>query len=151
MQHLQLGGFVEALNATIKDYTIDPLLLGPLDYNFISLGLQQTTDFRDNEVSPKRGWIFSTSVDVGTIDNEEAFTREIARFSWYIPVGKCQLAIGARAGALQPVAPSIPIDLRFFNGGATTVRSFAERQLGPKDKAGNPLGEIGRASCRERV
>jgi len=55
-------------------------------------------------------------------------------------VGKCQLALGARAGALQPIAPSIPIDLRFFNGGATTVRSFSERQLGPKDKGGNPLG-----------
>jgi outer membrane translocation and assembly module TamA len=34
----------------------------------------------------------------------------------------------------------IPIDLRFFNGGGTTVRSFAERQLGPKDKGGRPLG-----------
>jgi outer membrane protein assembly complex protein YaeT len=138
--HLEIGGFVQGSNTKITDFTIDPLLLGPLDYNFLSLGVQQTTDFRDNEVSPKRGWIFSTSADVGTIDNEQAFTREIARFSWYIPVGKCQLALGARAGALQPIAPSIPIDLRFFNGGATTVRSFAERQLGPKDKGGNPLG-----------
>ena len=25
----------------------------------------------------------------------------------------------------------IPIDERFFNGGNTTVRSFAERELGP--------------------
>jgi outer membrane protein assembly factor BamA len=39
-----------------------------------------------------------------------------------------------------PVTESIPIDLRFFNGGPTTVRSYAERQLGPKDKSGNPLG-----------
>jgi outer membrane translocation and assembly module TamA len=48
--------------------------------------------------------------------------------------------LGARVGAIQPATSSIPIDARFFNGGATTVRSFAERELGPKDKQNNPLG-----------
>ncbi len=33
----------------------------------------------------------------------------------------------------------IPIDERFFNGGSTTVRSFAERDLGPHDN-GDPIG-----------
>ncbi len=140
LPRLEVGGFIQGTNTKITEHTIDPLLLGPLDYTFISLGLQQTLDYRDNEVSPKRGWIFSTAVDLGTIDNEQAFTREVARFSWYIPIGKSQLSLGSRVGAIQPIAPSIPIDLRFFNGGATTVRSFSERQLGPKDKSGNPLG-----------
>lgn len=34
----------------------------------------------------------------------------------------------------------VPIDLRFVNGGGTTVRSFAERKLGPKDAGDYPLG-----------
>jgi outer membrane protein assembly factor BamA len=34
----------------------------------------------------------------------------------------------------------IPIDERFFSGGATTVRSFSERDLGPHDPKGNPIG-----------
>jgi outer membrane translocation and assembly module TamA len=35
---------------------------------------------------------------------------------------------------------TIPIDERFFNGGATTVRSYGERDLGPHDPKGNPIG-----------
>jgi outer membrane protein assembly factor BamA len=50
------------------------------------------------------------------------------------------LALGARGGLISPIADQIPIDVRFFNGGGTTVRSFAERRLGPEDKSGNPIG-----------
>ena len=57
------------------------------------------------------------------------------------------LAFGARAGIVypldtagQPAAYAIPIDERFFTGGSTTVRSFAERDLGPHDPRGNPIG-----------
>ncbi|HXX41500.1 MAG TPA: BamA/TamA family outer membrane protein [Chthoniobacterales bacterium] len=57
------------------------------------------------------------------------------------------LAFGARAGIVHsldhsgPEEPTtIPIDERFFNGGATTVRSFGERDLGPLDPKGNPVG-----------
>ena len=56
------------------------------------------------------------------------------------------LAFGARVGAVHslnhdgPDEPdTIPIDERFFNGGATTVRSFGERDLGPLVH-GNPIG-----------
>src|SRR3989440_7928426 len=51
------------------------------------------------------------------------------------------VAFGARAGIIHSLtdsgsdeATAIPIDERFFNGGATTVRSFAERDFGPPDK-----------------
>ncbi len=57
------------------------------------------------------------------------------------------LAFGARLGGVHSLNHSgpdelttIPIDERFFNGGGTTVRSFAERDLGPHDRHGNPLG-----------
>ena len=57
------------------------------------------------------------------------------------------LAFGARAGLVHSLGHSgpdelttLPIDERFFNGGATTVRSFGERELGPRDRKGNPLG-----------
>ena len=57
------------------------------------------------------------------------------------------LAFGARAGAVHslnntgPDEPTtLPIDERFFNGGATSVRSFGERTLGPLDPKGNPIG-----------
>src|SRR5262249_29279175 len=129
-----------ASTVKITDSDIDPLLLGPTDYQFISIGLIQTTDYRDNQIAPTRGWIFSTAIDVGTIDGQRSFTRTVGRYTYYRPIGKLQLAAGARVGLIEPVEESIPIDIRFFNGGATTVRSFAERQLGPKDKEGHPLG-----------
>ena len=57
------------------------------------------------------------------------------------------LAFGARGGLLHSLNNSgpdeettLPIDERFFNGGATTVRSFGERDLGPHDPKGNPIG-----------
>ena len=55
------------------------------------------------------------------------------------------LAFGSRMGIIhvlgaESTAFDLPIDERFFNGGSTTVRSFAERHLGPLDHRGNPLG-----------
>ena len=57
------------------------------------------------------------------------------------------IAFGARAGIINSLtasgsdeATAIPIDERFFNGGATTVRSFGERELGPHDNHGHPVG-----------
>jgi outer membrane protein insertion porin family len=57
------------------------------------------------------------------------------------------IAFGARAGITHSLttsgsaeATAIPIDERFFNGGATTVRSFGERDLGPHDNHGHPVG-----------
>jgi outer membrane protein assembly complex protein YaeT len=57
------------------------------------------------------------------------------------------IAFGARAGIVHSLttsgadeATAIPIDERFFIGGATTVRSFGERELGPHDNHGHPVG-----------
>ena len=57
------------------------------------------------------------------------------------------IAFGARSGLVHSLnhsgpdeATTLPIDERFFNGGADSVRSFGERDLGPLDKHGNPLG-----------
>ena len=72
--------------------------------------------------------------------------RTTARASYFIPLGKTSLELGARAGVVRPLQEStgdinaIPIDERFFNGGSTTVRSFGERDLGPHDHRGHPLG-----------
>src|SRR5438132_10210987 len=98
------------------------------------------------------------------------FVRGTMRVGYYLPFGPkpltpgvvedqpagtplqrwfCQssIAFGARGGIIHSLtnsgsdeATEIPIDERFFNGGATTVRSFAERDLGPHDNHGHPVG-----------
>ena len=62
-------------------------------------------------------------------------------------VRQSSIAFGARGGIIHSLtnsgsdeATAIPIDERFFNGGATTVRSFGERDLGPHDNHGHPVG-----------
>jgi outer membrane protein assembly complex protein YaeT len=95
--------------------------------------------------------------------------RTTARAGYYIPFGpkeltpgvvvdrpatwwqrwyqQSALAFGARVGLVHsldntgPDEPTtLPIDERFFNGGGTSVRSFAERDLGPHDRHGHPVG-----------
>jgi len=127
---------------SITNPLIDVSLIGPQDYVLAAFGLSQTLDRRDDPWSPKRGWIASSTMDVDTLDGELAFGRATLRYSQYWSWKKTLLAVGARVGMIIPTgdSESVPIDLRYFNGGANTVRSYGERDLGPKDKGGYPLG-----------
>jgi outer membrane protein assembly factor BamA len=103
-------------------------------------------DYRNNKVLPTKGFIFTTALDfapngIGSI----SFVRGLVRAAGYVPVTtKSYLAFGARLGLISSLSSEqLPIDERFFNGGATTVRSFSELTLGPKDRVGYPLGGQG--------
>jgi len=131
-------------------------LLGDTSYFVSSIGFVQTLDLRDSKVNPSRGFVFDSTIDFATsaLGSNVDFVRSTARVSYYIPFGhepkpgfpdkRTMLALGARAGIIHSLesgsSPAeIPIDERFFNGGSTTVRSFAERDLGPHDH-GYPIG-----------
>jgi outer membrane protein assembly complex protein YaeT len=137
--HLELGAFVEGINMKITPNGIQEELLGPLSYTIATVGITQNSDFRNDAINPGRGFVFNTSFDVSNVDSGETFTRSIGRFSYYLPLGKTMLAFGARGGYMSTDAINIPIDSRFFNGGSNTVRSFAERDLGPHSH-GHPVG-----------
>jgi outer membrane protein insertion porin family len=142
--HWEVSAFVLAKYVSLTEVLISPpSLVGPEDYSVASIGVSQTVDYRNNKVLPTKGFIFATSLDfapngIGSI----SFIRGLVRFSYYLPVtAKSSLALGARGGLISPLSSEqLPIDERFFNGGATTVRSFSELTLGPKDDAGYPLG-----------
>ena len=140
--HWEAGGYAVFETTKISKLSIDERLVGPKDYALAAVGLTQTLDYRNNVTNPTRGWVFTTSGDLDTLDGSVAFARASARYSWYRTFGKTLLGIGARAGWIIPVGDEsgVPIDLRCFNGGGVTVRSFAERKLGPKDIGGSPLG-----------
>ena len=140
LPHLELGAFIEAQNVSVTNDSLLPADLGPTNYTLQSVGLTQSTDFRSDPINPARGFILTSAVDFATLDSQPAFTRSIMRLSYYRPLGKCLLALGARGGYIAPLIDDLPIDVRFFNGGGTSVRSFAERELGPRDAQGNPLG-----------
>src|SRR6059058_5359004 len=134
---------VEIVSSDIKDKFI-----GDPKYFVSSIGLFHTLDLRDSPVVPSRGFVFDQTFELANnaIGSEIEFFRTTARASYFIPLGKTLLEFGARAGLVRPLKEStsditaIPIDERFFNGGSTTVRSFGERDLGPHDHRGHPLG-----------
>lgn len=139
MPHLELGVFAEAAQRKVTPNGISEELLGPLDYTIGTIGLTQNSDFRNDPINPGRGFVFNTSYDFSTVQGGDSFLRGLARFSYYLPIGKSMLAFGARGGYITADATNVPIDSRFFNGGSNSVRSFAERDLGPKSH-GHPVG-----------
>jgi outer membrane protein assembly factor BamA len=144
LPHFALGAFVEGAHTSVSDAltgtTIPQDLLGPTEYTRVSIGLTQTTDFRNDPINVERGFIFTSSFEFGLINGEPGFLRGSGRFSYYLPIDKCMLAFGARGGYIDSLMGELPIDVRFFNGGGATVRSFAERGLGPTDYHDNPVG-----------
>ena len=123
---------------------IEPEALGRTDYVANSIGTSVTIDYRDSALNPTRGWVFNSSNDLasGLLGSSIDFFRSTFRLSYYIPIGKSVLALGARAGIIIPIGddPVLPIDERFFNGGSRSVRSYQERSLGPRDRRGNAIG-----------
>ena len=142
LPHVELATFVEQETVTLTSTGIDPAQLGPANYFLTSVGLTASIDYRDDPINPSRGFIFTNATDFSTIDGEPAFTRYTVRFSYYLPIKKLLLAVGARSGLIAPITDraDIPIDVRYFSGGGTTVRSFSERDLGPKSASGDALG-----------
>src|SRR5213592_788026 len=114
--------------------------------------------------------INSFDVASSALGTDIEFIRGTMRVGYYLPFGpkpltpgvvadeptgtpfqrwfrQSSIAFGARAGIIHSLttsgsgeATAIPIDERFFNGGATTVRSFGERDLGPHDNHGHHVG-----------
>jgi outer membrane protein insertion porin family len=144
----KVGLFASQRHVEIISADIDDDLLGNMNYFISSVGLFHTLDLRDSPVVPSRGFVFDQTFELAAsaIGSEIEFFRTTARASYFIPFGKTLLEFGARAGVIRPLNESasditaIPIDERFFNGGSTTVRSFGERELGPHDRHGFPIG-----------
>src|SRR6267378_2436876 len=144
----QVGIFASGHHDDITTTGIKPDLLGPTSYFVSAIGFFHTLDLRDSAVVPSRGFFFNQTFDVAVnaIGSDIEFFRTTARASYFIPIGRTLLEIGARGGLIRPLEEnpaeiaSLPIDERFFNGGDTTVRSFGERDLGPHDRGGFPIG-----------
>ena len=156
----EIGLVFSARHVDVTSADINPLLLGETSYFVSSLGITQTLDFRDSKVNPSRGLVIDNTIDfaTGALGSNVDFIRSTARMTYFLPIGhepkpghpdrRTLLALGARAGIIHSLdsngtSPAeIPIDERFFNGGNNTVRSFAERDLGPHDHDHSIGGEF---------
>lgn len=139
--------FAEYALSTTESETLTPIELGPADYTVQRAGLTLTVDFRNNPVSPTDGWYTSGTVAYGTMTPDEGENQNFLStdlvFSVYQPITKkIRVSASAKTSAMvtDDGASGLPINLRLFNGGANSVRSFPEREMGLKSASGTPLG-----------
>ncbi len=137
-KELEVAGFVSIRKVKISELEVSPAEAGPTSYFVGSAGASVSLDLRDSPVIPMRGIAANASVEAAPgLLGDTDYVRSTWRLTYYLPLPKkFSLAVGIRQGSLVPLAGSrrdVPIDERFFSGGSTTVRSFAERELGPRD------------------
>lgn len=129
--------FGEAAYTDITDAEIAPIYLGDTEYLSHQLGFSFTHDRRDDPRKPRKGYLAQTSIAAASsaIGSEIEYWKATGRLGYYLPVGEHTLRLGARGGLITAMGDTsdIPIDLRFFNGGPFSVRSFQERSLGLRD------------------
>lgn len=97
-------------------------------------------DRRDDPFNASRGWFSSINFDKASpaLGADFPYTKLLFQQFYYRQAGPIVLATAARLGVAYR-AENIDFDNRFFAGGGTTVRGYAEDALGPR--AGSvPLG-----------
>jgi len=142
-------------NRTFDTGPPDPIF-GPLDLTvhigrFTSSG---TWDTRDDASDTTRGTFVSTSLEHGTsaLGSDLLFIRSLTQAYHFTPWKRLVLASAARYGIVEPLGGQVLVpSLRFFVGGARTVRGVAEDSLGGLDFSGNPIGGRGLMTLNQEV
>jgi outer membrane protein insertion porin family len=141
----------------VRRYDVDPSLLAG-DSARIVEGSQivaritpaVTLDYRDNVIDPLRGSFHTLSVDVAApyLGSQASFVKSRLETAWYFDwLSPAVIAVGARLGLATAYGntAALPIEDRFYAGGASTVRGYAQDKIGPLDPAANPTGGNGLA------
>jgi Outer membrane protein/protective antigen OMA87 len=118
----QVGVFGSERRVEIVSNDIKDKFIGDTKYFVSSIGLFHTLDLRDSPVVPSRGLILGQTFELAAnaIGSEIELLRTTARASYFIPIGRTLLEVGARAGLVRPLEEStsdinaIPIDERFL-------------------------------------
>lgn len=126
------------------DALLDPDLTDDVDISSVTAALAHDT--RDLVFDPSRGEASRASVEVATavLGSELDFVRVRASHTSIVRLHEEEtlVALAFRTGWIVPTGGTqeIPLQERFFNGGESTVRSFREDRLGPRDADGTPVG-----------
>lgn len=112
-------------------------------------GLNLTQDHRDSTIAPTKGWFLKETMDIASkmAGGDKEFTRYRLYGGYYLSLPRqAVLEFSVRPGVVIPYGDSdkVPIFERFFAGGATTIRGYDERKVGPLDSAtDDPIGGEG--------
>jgi len=129
---IQIDYTISFVNLTTDGLPLSAL--GDDEYILQTIGIRNLFDHRDSPVLPRDGHYLEIDTRLGFSSGEDniGFFRLEAKSGFYESFGdKNTIAFGLRGGVIIPTSDTetLPIDLRFFNGGANSVRSFPEREL----------------------
>jgi outer membrane protein assembly complex protein YaeT len=115
-----------------------------LDYEYTALFWTAGWDLRDVPHLPTRGLFMGLRVEWSDrpLETELRFINVNARTAAYLPLGGAVVAaVGLQGGRIAPLGDTqeIPIALRYFAGGLSTVRGFEFASIGP-EVDGEPTG-----------
>ena len=115
---------------------------------FLTLYEKLTLNLRDDDGYPTSGSYHSIEFEesLTALGSNIDYFKFYGHSAWYFNlIGRCVLSVAIRGGVIIPFGDSdeIPIQKRFFSGGATTIRSFQEKELPPLDEEDNPVGGEG--------
>jgi outer membrane protein assembly factor BamA len=130
--------------SSVNDEGLPLRLLGDDQYSHVRMAVTQNWDYRDSPVIPKSGWHLSVPIQIGAAISAEtnAYLKLGLDGGWFYPIDDTwHLGVGGFAQWVLPTGEiqDLPVDLRVFNGGPRSVRSFPERELGPSF-GGDPYG-----------
>jgi outer membrane protein insertion porin family len=113
--------------------------------NVSSVGFQLLLDWRDSPLDPRWGIFFDLSHTFAGrgLGGHVRFDRSILKSCIHLsPLPGFTLSLYGEASIIDPksLTETIPLQLRFFRGGLSSVRSFGERELGPKNADGVEIG-----------
>ncbi len=102
-------------------------------------------DTRDNALDPRRGTFAGVSLKIASLVflSEANFAKAEFHGARFHALGnRVTLALSVRGGVAYGIGKTeqLPIVERFFLGGRTSVRGYAQDSLGPKGSDGNPTG-----------
>ena len=110
-----------------------------------SLFLGITRDSRDNIYNPAKGTVLSVGGEVagGPLGQDKDFFRVTGSANVYKTLAeKLLLELRVVGGGSDTYEDTdiLPVYERFYAGGTNTIRGFKERDIGPKDISGEPVG-----------
>ncbi|MBU1698526.1 MAG: BamA/TamA family outer membrane protein [Candidatus Eisenbacteria bacterium] len=143
MTAARLGVAVSRINVEAKIPDEDPSVEGAGLLSIISLGWNR--EAIDTRFYPTRGTISGINIEWGLPGavSENHYILGLASASSYVSLlsgvvlaTKIVWGLGAPTSGSKVLLPN----KRFYAGGATSMRGFKRRQLGPVDESGTPLG-----------
>ncbi|MGE9267950.1 MAG: BamA/OMP85 family outer membrane protein [Verrucomicrobiales bacterium] len=135
-KHYEIIFGLDNFFTTVQSEGLPDEALGTTDYLVTQLRLIQRYDRRDDPAIPSDGYYLQLQNALGIAlgDESVSFFKTEGHASYYKSLDeKNALAFALRGGFIIPTGDQdrLPIDLRAFTGGANTVRSFPDRELGP--------------------